>query len=85
MMKVDFTFPIAKNSFLKKSWNKYPKTKYLDFYEQHKVTVVDYINSQLKKGKKVQYFSIDKISEVLADYGFDKSEVMEIANYCKEE
>ena len=65
--------------------NKYPKTKYLDFYEQHKVTVVDYINSQLKKGKKVQYFSIDKISEVLADYGFDKSEVMEIANYCKEE
>ncbi len=60
--------------------NKYPKTKYLDFYEQHKITVVDYINSQLKKGKK-----LNSITSVLADYGFDKSEVMEITNYCKKE
>ena len=58
--------------------NKYPKTKYLDFYEQHKINVVDYINSELKKGKKV-----NSITSVLTDYGFDKSEVMEIANYCK--
>jgi len=58
--------------------NKYPKTKYLDFYEQNQISVIDYINDELEEG-----IEINDINDTLSNYGFDVSEVMEIVKFCK--
>jgi hypothetical protein len=54
--------------------SKYPKTKYLDFYEKNKISVADFISNGIDDGKNIE----DVFEEILNLIDIDKEELINL-------